>query len=82
MWGGFAFGMFGAVLAAVFLRGVGVVGHKKQKVDAEGKGQEERIEESESEEQDSTGDSASQLTAAGPMHMEEGKSSGRASPAR
>ncbi|KAI0699085.1 major facilitator superfamily domain-containing protein [Cytidiella melzeri] len=27
MWGAFAFGMFGALLAAVFLRSVGIVGH-------------------------------------------------------
>lgn len=27
MWGGFAFGVLGALLAAVFLRSVGVVGH-------------------------------------------------------
>ncbi|KAI0767927.1 major facilitator superfamily domain-containing protein [Irpex lacteus] len=30
MWTAFAFGMFGALLAAVFLRSVGVVGHSKQ----------------------------------------------------
>ncbi|KAI0077783.1 MFS general substrate transporter [Panus rudis PR-1116 ss-1] len=28
MWGGFAFGAFGAILAALFLRGVGIVGHR------------------------------------------------------
>ncbi|KAI0750334.1 major facilitator superfamily domain-containing protein [Daedaleopsis nitida] len=31
MWTGFAFGLFGAILAAVFLRGVGVVGHREGK---------------------------------------------------
>ena len=30
MWGGFAFGMVGAVLAAVFLRRVGIVGHRPE----------------------------------------------------
>lgn len=30
MWTAFAFGMFGALLAAVFLRSVGIVGHSKQ----------------------------------------------------
>lgn len=29
MWGGFAFGVLGALLAAVFLRHVGIVGHRK-----------------------------------------------------
>ncbi|KAF7789732.1 hypothetical protein EIP86_000678 [Pleurotus ostreatoroseus] len=29
MWGGFAFGMIGAILAVLFLRGVGIVGHRK-----------------------------------------------------
>ncbi|KAI0346203.1 MFS general substrate transporter [Trametopsis cervina] len=29
MWGGFAFAMFGALLAAVFLRSVGIVGHQQ-----------------------------------------------------
>lgn len=28
MWGGFAFGIIGALLAIAFLRGVGIVGHK------------------------------------------------------
>lgn len=27
MWGGFAFGVLGAALAALFLRNVGIVGH-------------------------------------------------------
>ncbi|KAI0668012.1 efflux transporter [Trametes maxima] len=31
MWAGAAFGFFGAILAVVFLRGVGVVGHRKAK---------------------------------------------------
>ncbi|KAI1786589.1 efflux transporter [Ganoderma leucocontextum] len=35
MWSGFAFGMFGVVLALLFLRGVGVVGHRKGDADAE-----------------------------------------------
>ncbi|KIP11053.1 hypothetical protein PHLGIDRAFT_173914 [Phlebiopsis gigantea 11061_1 CR5-6] len=30
MWGGFAFGIIGAVLAALFLRHVGIVGHQKE----------------------------------------------------
>ncbi len=29
MWGGFAFGIIGALLAATFLRHVGIVGHKE-----------------------------------------------------
>ena len=29
MWGGFAFGIFGAILAALFLTGVGVIGERK-----------------------------------------------------
>ena len=28
MWGGFAFGILGAILAALFLRHVGIVGHR------------------------------------------------------
>lgn len=38
MWGGFAFGVVGTLLAAVFLRHVGIVGHRKQddNVDDEG----------------------------------------------
>ncbi|KAI0761546.1 efflux transporter [Trametes elegans] len=31
MWTGFAFGLFGALLAAVFLRNAGIVGHRKAK---------------------------------------------------
>ncbi|KAI0668013.1 efflux transporter [Trametes maxima] len=31
MWSGAAFGFFGAILAVAFLRGVGVVGHRKEK---------------------------------------------------
>ncbi|RPD55048.1 efflux transporter [Lentinus tigrinus ALCF2SS1-6] len=34
-WTGFAFAMVGALLAAVFLRGVGVVGHRKSDADSE-----------------------------------------------
>ena len=30
MWGAFAFGMFGALLAAMFLRSVGIVGHSDE----------------------------------------------------
>lgn len=30
MWAGFAFGILGALLAVVFLRGVGPVGHVKE----------------------------------------------------
>lgn len=29
MWGGFAFGVLGTLLAALFLRHVGIVGHRK-----------------------------------------------------
>ena len=36
MWGGFAFGVLGALLAALFLRHVGVVGHRKDDVPPEG----------------------------------------------
>ena len=35
MWGGFAFGMIGAILAVLFLRGVGIVGHRKDTPPAE-----------------------------------------------
>ncbi|KAI1786590.1 efflux transporter [Ganoderma leucocontextum] len=35
MWSGFAFGMVGVLLAVLFLRGVGVVGHRKGDADAE-----------------------------------------------
>ena len=36
MWGGFAFGIFGAILAAIFLRRVGIVGHRpEEKLDEE-----------------------------------------------
>lgn len=35
MWGGFAFGVLGATLAALFLRGVGIVGHTQQKSENE-----------------------------------------------
>lgn len=35
MWGGFAFGVIGAVLAALFLRKVGIVGHRKEDDDAD-----------------------------------------------
>lgn len=34
MWGGFAFGVLGAVLAAVFLRSVGIVGHNAKSDEA------------------------------------------------
>ncbi|EKM57838.1 uncharacterized protein PHACADRAFT_251711 [Phanerochaete carnosa HHB-10118-sp] len=34
MWGGFAFGVLGALLAAVFLRQVGIVGHRQDAVNA------------------------------------------------
>ncbi|KAM5544030.1 hypothetical protein V8D89_002216 [Ganoderma adspersum] len=34
MWAGFAFGMVGALLTVLFLRGVGVVGHRKGDADA------------------------------------------------
>lgn len=40
MWGGFAFGVLGATLAALFLRGVGVVGHTQQKSEDEDEGSE------------------------------------------
>jgi hypothetical protein len=30
MWGGFAFGLVGALLAALFLRHVGIVGHRPE----------------------------------------------------
>ncbi|KAI1786595.1 efflux transporter [Ganoderma leucocontextum] len=35
MWSGFAFGMVGVLLAVLFLRGVGVVGHRKGDADAD-----------------------------------------------
>ncbi|TBU38321.1 major facilitator superfamily domain-containing protein [Dichomitus squalens] len=35
MWSGFAFGMFGVLLAILFLRGVGIVGHRKGDSDDE-----------------------------------------------
>lgn len=65
MWGGFAFGVLGTVLAAIFLRGVGIVGHQKQKVEvgveADNVGRMEEVED-EAEELD---DEESQSTAAG-----------------
>lgn len=42
-WGGFAFGVFGALLAVCFLRGVGPVGHHANPQDE--KGREESVEE-------------------------------------
>lgn len=30
MWGGFALGCIGAILSAIFLRGVGIIGHKPE----------------------------------------------------
>ena len=30
MWGGFAFGVLGSLLAVLFLRGVGIVGHRPE----------------------------------------------------
>ena len=33
MWGGFTFGIIGALLAAMFLRSVGIVGHNTKKAD-------------------------------------------------
>ncbi len=66
--GGFAFGILGAVLAAIFLRGVGIVGHKseKRKVDSEGKGAEEDVEE-DGVEALHVGDAESQVSATGDL---------------
>lgn len=36
MWGGFAFGILGAIMAAVFMRGVGIVGHRPEDFETEG----------------------------------------------
>ncbi|KAI0078556.1 MFS general substrate transporter [Panus rudis PR-1116 ss-1] len=58
MWGGFAFGVLGAVLAAVFLNGVGIVGHVERKKSAMGDSQEP---ESVGEEGRSRGDSATSV---------------------
>ena len=45
MWGGFAFGMIGAILAVLFLRGVGIVGHRKDAPAADSEHEREHDEE-------------------------------------